>query len=142
MDYTAEAKNTDRELWREREGDYYAASIHVTEGGGIGIDVGGTVVVRPIREWHELASWKCKAQPRAAVPSDCNHPFCGCDPHAERIIAELQECGWGPLPRKRPVAWRVKDGEGWIIFKDEAAAYQHAQESETALQGLYVRDGT
>lgn len=29
--------NTDRELWRERD-DYYADSIHVTEGGGIGIN--------------------------------------------------------------------------------------------------------
>jgi hypothetical protein len=48
--------NTDRELWRETEGDYYAPSIHVTEHGGIGIKVGGTVVVRPIREWHALAT--------------------------------------------------------------------------------------
>jgi hypothetical protein len=48
--------NTDRELWRETEGDYYAPSIHVTEHGGIGIDIGGTVVVRPIREWHALAT--------------------------------------------------------------------------------------
>lgn len=44
--------NTDRELWRERPGDYYADSIHVTEGGGIGINVGGLVIVRPLREWH------------------------------------------------------------------------------------------
>lgn len=48
-------KNTDREIWREREGDYYADSIHVTKGGGIGIDCGGTVYVKPIREWHRLA---------------------------------------------------------------------------------------
>jgi hypothetical protein len=51
-----ECANTDRELWRETEGDYYAPSIHVTEHGGIGINVGGTVVVRPIREWHALAT--------------------------------------------------------------------------------------
>lgn len=47
--------NTDRELWRETEGDYYSPSIHVTEGGGIGIDVGGTVIVKPLREWHRAA---------------------------------------------------------------------------------------
>lgn len=41
-------------------------------------------------------AWTCKAQPTAVVPSDCNHPFCGCDPHAEGIIEALQECGWGP----------------------------------------------
>lgn len=50
------AENTDRELWREREGDFYAPSIHVTRRGGIGIDVGGTVYVKSLREWHRLAS--------------------------------------------------------------------------------------
>ncbi len=49
------AKNTDRELWREREGDYYAASLFVTEGGGIGMDVGGHCIVKPIRDWFKLA---------------------------------------------------------------------------------------
>jgi hypothetical protein len=45
-------KNTDRELWRgpdEGCGDFYADSIHITEGGGIGIDVGGHVIVKPRR---------------------------------------------------------------------------------------------
>jgi hypothetical protein len=54
-DDTTACKNTDREIWREREGDYYADSIHVTEGGGIGIDCGGSVYVKPVREWHRLA---------------------------------------------------------------------------------------
>lgn len=54
---TDEAKvNTDREIWCEREGDFYADSIHVTEGGGIGIDCGGYVIVMPVREWHRLAA--------------------------------------------------------------------------------------
>ena len=56
-------KNTDREIWREREGDYYADSIHVTEHGGIGIDCGGTVYVKPIREWHRLAGGKYEHKP-------------------------------------------------------------------------------
>jgi hypothetical protein len=47
--------NTDRELWREPPGDYYANSVHVTAQGGLGINVGGTVIVRPLREWHTLA---------------------------------------------------------------------------------------
>lgn len=49
------AANTDRELWREREGDYCADSIHVTESGGIGMNVGGHVIVLPIRAWHQAA---------------------------------------------------------------------------------------
>jgi hypothetical protein len=46
--------NTDKEIWREKSGDYYADSIHVTEGGGIGINCGGHVIVAPVRKWHEL----------------------------------------------------------------------------------------
>lgn len=56
--------NTDREIWREREGDLYADSIHVTQGGGIGIDCGGLVIVRPVRAWHDAekraADWEAK----------------------------------------------------------------------------------
>lgn len=48
--------NTDVELWREVEGDYYSPSIHRTEGGGIGINVGGHVIVKTLREWHKLAT--------------------------------------------------------------------------------------
>ena len=59
------ALNTDRELWREREGDYYADSLHVTEGGGIGMNCGGSVIVMPIRKWHEAAR-ALLAQPKAA----------------------------------------------------------------------------
>jgi hypothetical protein len=46
----------DRELWREREGDYYAPSIFVTKTGAIGINVCGLVFIKHIREWHDLAA--------------------------------------------------------------------------------------
>ena len=52
-------ENTDRELWREREGDYYSDSIHVTKDGGIGINCGGSVFVKSLRGWHELAQASC-----------------------------------------------------------------------------------
>ena len=64
------AKNTDREIWREHPDDYYADSIHVTEGGGIGLDCGGHVIVMPIRKWHALAA-ETRALPasgQAAAP--------------------------------------------------------------------------
>lgn len=50
------AENTAREIWREREGDYYADSIFVTRDGGIGLNCGGYCVVRPIREWFRLST--------------------------------------------------------------------------------------
>lgn len=44
---------------------------------------------------------------------------------------------------KRPVAWRVKDfADGWIIYRDEAAAYKEHERTGALMQGLYVRDGT
>lgn len=56
-------KNTDRELWRESPGDYYAHSIHVTEAGKIGMNVGGTVFVMPLEVWHQLAKKHCIPEP-------------------------------------------------------------------------------
>lgn len=48
-------QNTDRHLWQEMPDDFYSPSLHVTENGGIGMNVGGCVFVMPIREWHRLA---------------------------------------------------------------------------------------
>ncbi len=49
-------ENTDVEVWRRNPGDYYSPSMHVTESGGIGMNVGGLVVVLPIEDWHGLAA--------------------------------------------------------------------------------------
>ena len=54
----AAALNTDREIWRgpdEGTGAFYADSVHVTKEGGIGINCGGSVIVRLLRDWHALA---------------------------------------------------------------------------------------
>ena len=65
------AQNTDRELWREREGDFYADSIHVTKDGGIGMNVGGTVFVMTIKAWHSAAALRDRlAQPEPVHASD------------------------------------------------------------------------
>lgn len=50
------AMNTDRELWRETEGDYYASSIHVTAGGSICINVGGRMICQTLAKWHAFAA--------------------------------------------------------------------------------------
>ena len=59
--YPPETQNTDRTLWRETEGDFYADSIHVTEHGAIGINCGGHVYVMTLRQWFELARAKCSS---------------------------------------------------------------------------------
>lgn len=48
-------QSTDVEIWRETPDDYYSPSIHVTQSGGVGINVGGYVIVKPVRDWHGLA---------------------------------------------------------------------------------------
>lgn len=47
-------QNTDKEIYREIQGDYYSPSIHVTTDGLIGINVDGHVRRLPLRGWHEL----------------------------------------------------------------------------------------
>lgn len=50
-----EYENTDKEIWREIEGEYYSPSIFVTEQGKIGINVGGNVYVQSVEKWHQQA---------------------------------------------------------------------------------------
>lgn len=60
-------ENTDREIWRgldEGNGDYYADSIFITKEGALGINCGGSVHVRPIREWHLLAGGPILGKPK------------------------------------------------------------------------------
>lgn len=45
-------QNTDREIWNARDDNGYGPSIHVTSEGRIGINVGGTVIVRRVVDWH------------------------------------------------------------------------------------------
>jgi hypothetical protein len=56
-DYPA-AENTDTHLWPivSRYDDPFPDSIHVTAQGAIGINCGGLVIVKPLREWHALAA--------------------------------------------------------------------------------------
>ena len=49
-------ENTDKKLWAEPPGGYYSNSIHVTNSGGIGMNYGGYVVVKPIKKWIECAN--------------------------------------------------------------------------------------
>lgn len=84
--------NTDRELWREREGDYYADSIHVTESGEIGINVGGRVVVQKLRDWH--AAVEDREVLLAALREIAKEPP-GCDAAwiAQQAIKDVERSG-------------------------------------------------
>lgn len=66
--------NTDRELYREDTGDpagpYYENSVHVTESGSIGMNVGGHVVVMPIADWMAAAYKAMPHRPRQVLGTD------------------------------------------------------------------------
>ena len=111
---TDQAMNTDRELWRERAGDYYADSIHVTQSGAIGINCGGTVIVMPIRKWHDAtreiahrdSEIKRLERERVVVVND--FPNEGDAQYgSEKIASLLDEVKWAEDER---IEW-VKRGE-------------------------------
>jgi hypothetical protein len=81
------AVNTDRELWREKPGDYYSDSIHVTHDNGIGINCGGHVIVKPMREWHRLA-----APPHPAAPADAAKVVTAMEKEFGNLINEAYAC--------------------------------------------------
>lgn len=77
-------ENTDREIWRgpdEGNGDYYADSVFITKEGALGINCGGSVHVRPIRDWHRLAGGPIVGLPKPderGGPTEANpdRPYC------------------------------------------------------------------
>jgi len=75
-------KNTDKNIWRKFEGDYYSPSIHVTQNNNIGINIGGHVIVKPIEDWFHLAYEK--------EINKCDH--CG----YKHIVTSIKEI-WGKL---------------------------------------------
>lgn len=72
-------KNTDKEIYRETEGDFYSPSIHVTENGSIGICVGGTVIVKSMEGWHKSAEMLAE---RVATTREIHNMICGDVPHS------------------------------------------------------------
>ena len=55
---------------------------------------------RPVELELGNKRWVCAARASDTGPNDpqdCDWPTCGCDEHAEKVMAALQECGWGKL---------------------------------------------
>ena len=99
------AQNTDKEIWRENEDDYYSPSIHVTEQGAIGIDVGGTVIVKSIKDWHKLATNGGWINARISPPRESGRYWC--------VVKELNDLGisyfqWNCYYESLDNQWRDK----------------------------------
>ena len=96
------AKNTDKELWRKKPGDYYSPSIHITQNGDIGINVGGYVIVASVEKWHKAQkeSHKWEKLKKWIESQDCEEaqlvftkPYLYALKIIEKMMAELEkEC--------------------------------------------------
>jgi hypothetical protein len=63
--------------------------------------------------------WKCSARTAnmgANDPLDCNWPFCGCDPYAEKVLSALAE---SQIPVIAGEAEKIAD---WLESKDATYA--------------------
>lgn len=80
-------KNTEREIYRRIEGDFYSPSIAVTADDNIVLKVGGLCVGKKIEDWHALSS-------REAPCTNWHHPDCTtCNPSREApASSDAVEC--------------------------------------------------
>lgn len=102
-------ENTNKELWRKDEDDYYSPSIHVTQNGcGIGISIGGHVIVMPIEKWHALGKFYHEQQSGSAFErcqhtnSTVNH-ILRSGGSLEDVVVEL--CNQNEAMLKRLIEW-------------------------------------
>lgn len=83
--------NTDREIWRRVPGDYYSPSVHVTADGGIGMNVGGTVIVMDIEDWflHAVEANKRYDAENPPLPTRWFRPY-----FSEWLVQRFFGGGW------------------------------------------------
>lgn len=99
------AENTDVELWRE--GEFFSPnSIHRTKEGSIGINVGGHVIVMPLKAWHGLAARKAKPIAEERV-IELVTKACGAESKDAKEKHDSAEEAGMPLPPPP-----TQDGEG------------------------------
>lgn len=96
-------QNEDRQLWQESDENGHR-SLHVTKGGGIGINVGGNVWVMPLAKWHKLAvDSEASPTPAYLVEKDkqMKAALGYCEDMAKQIDALKQELSrFTPTPSK------------------------------------------
>lgn len=71
-----------------------------------------------------VGTWECSARKQSLPePTDCGWPTCGCDPHADKVIAALEEQGHAAPVAQEPVASPGAESEhhlGWLFFNPDA----------------------
>ena len=117
----------------------------------------GTQMDLSLKEWGEFLAelnvalsaapvemWKCAARKQSLPePADCGWPTCGCDPHADKVIAALEEQGQASPVAQEPVAIKplewTYEPPYWVarVFGGFYSIERH--EHGTELQGTFIR---
>jgi len=142
MDAEKPAMNTDRELWREPPGDYYADSIHLTEKGGIGINVGGHVIVRTLEQWHAALNQpneRALAAPPSETPPGARVDEGRPQRHGRADAGRHTDGGEHPAaPARRAGSKRAPPGLGAHSAHQKRAQSRSVGDSRWAAAGEFV----
>ena len=84
-------QNTDIKLWIKDKENCFSPSVHATQDGCIGINVGGTVIVKPIEVWHHLESSLASAKAELAELRQIANTYDCKMAEKDREIAELKK---------------------------------------------------
>lgn len=124
-------ENTDREIWRgpdEGSGDYYADSLFITKDGALGINCGGSVYVKPIREWHRLAGGPIRMpKPETAWDHPSNRSYEPVEKRAAEIYAAFNYDGPGQKPAWLPGGNSLKQDLARMDAREELRAAGHSR---------------
>lgn len=103
----AETPASVEELWAEWASENRLVRRDISD---IGVSFGKWLLSKsspapgkaPIPE--EPPTYQCAARKAGTAggnsPQDCNWPFCGCDPHAEKVLEAIQESGYVIVPEE------------------------------------------
>lgn len=58
-------------------------------------------------------------------PQDCDWPFCGCDPHASRVLDALTESGWF-IEATKDIPLLLSELRKFIAAADEMIAHEQS----------------
>jgi hypothetical protein len=91
-----------------------------------------------VREEVAQVAWICSTRKQGTAggndPADCNWPFCGCDPYADKVLAAVEESGAAPEAETLLNRWRIWacGQQGQSPFEDTKTYLDGHRQSSTA----------
>jgi hypothetical protein len=114
-----ELKNTDKEIWREIEGEYYSPSIFVTKQGKIGINVGGVVYVQSVEKWHQQADRIAELEKQLTFQPN---QTLACPSYLSGLTPQIKELS----DEEIDIVGQITLGSIWKCYDDELVDFARA----------------